>query len=83
MSGIPSIASLPGAFQSAATTINRAVSGASQDAAAVASSSVAQDPMQMLAALIDARRQLLYTQAGAKMMSTADAILGSIVDISA
>jgi len=37
----------------------------------------------MLAALVDARQQLMYTQAGAKMMSTANAMLGSIIDISA
>jgi hypothetical protein len=83
MSGIPSVASFPSAFQSASTTIGRAVAGASQDAAAVASSSVAQDPRAMLTALIDARQQLLYTQAGAKMMTTADEMLGSIIDVSA
>jgi hypothetical protein len=83
MSGITSVAGFPSAFQSASTTISRAVAGASQDAAAVASSSVSQDPTAMLTALIDARQQLLYTQAGAKMMTTADEILGSIIDVSA
>jgi hypothetical protein len=83
MSGISSIGSLPSAFQSAATTINRAVAGASGDAATVASSSVAQDPNAMLMALVDAKQQLLYTQAGAKMMSTANAMLGAIIDVSA
>jgi len=37
----------------------------------------------MLAALVDARQQLLYTQAGAKMMNTASEMLGTIIDISA
>ena len=83
MSAISSLASLPSAFQGATTTINRAVAGASQDAATVASSSVSQDPSAMLAALIDARQQLLYTQAGAKMMNTASEMLGTIIDISA
>ena len=83
MSSIASLASLPSAFQGATTTINRAVSGAAQDAATVASGSLAQDPSAMLAALIDARQQLLYTQAGAKMMSTASEMLGTIIDISA
>lgn len=83
MSGISSISSLPGAFQSAATTINRAVAGASGDAATVASSSMGQDSGAMLTALIDAKQQLLYTQAGAKMMSTANEMLGTIIDISA
>jgi hypothetical protein len=83
MSGISSIAGLSGAFQSASTTISRAVAGASQDAGAVASSSMGGDPSAMLAALVDARQQLLYTQAGAKMMSTANEMLGTIIDISA
>jgi hypothetical protein len=83
MSSIYSVGNLPGAFQSAATTINRAVAAAGGDAAVVASSSVAQDPNAMLMALVDAKQQLLYTQAGAKMMSTANAMLGTILDISA
>ena len=83
MSALSSLASLPSAFQGASTTINRAVAGASADAAAVASSSTGQDSGAMLAALIDARQQLLYTQAGAKMMSTANEMLGTIIDISA
>jgi hypothetical protein len=83
MTGISSIASLPSTFQSASTTISRAVAGASQDAGAVASGSVAQDPNAMLMALVDARQQLLYTQAGAKMMTTASEMLGTIIDISA
>jgi hypothetical protein len=83
MSGISSIAGLSGAFQGASTTISRAVAGASRDAGAVASSSMGGDPSAMLAALVDARQQLLYTQAGAKMMSTANEMLGTIIDISA
>jgi len=83
MSGLSSIASLPSAFQGASTAISRAVAGASADASAVASSSLGGDPNAMLTALVDARRQLLYTQAGAKMMNTASEMLGTIIDISA
>jgi hypothetical protein len=83
MSSISSIAGLSGAFHGASTTISRAVAGASRDAAAVASATGAQDPNAMLAALVDARQQLLYTQAGAKMMNTASEMLGTIIDISA
>ena len=83
MSGLPSLGNLPNVFQGAATTISRAVAGAGQDAATVASTSVSQDPGAMLAALVDARQQLIYTQAGAKMMNTASEMLGSIIDISA
>jgi hypothetical protein len=83
MSAISAIASMPSAFQGATTTINRAVAGASRDAGAVASATGMQDPSAMLAALVDARQQLLYTQAGAKMMNTASEMLGTIIDISA
>jgi hypothetical protein len=82
MSAISSIG-LTNPFQGAGTAISRAVAGATQDAAAVASATGTQDPGAMLAALVDARQQLLYTQAGAKMMSTANAMLGTIIDISA
>ena len=81
MSGISSLGSFANAFQSATTTIGRAVAGAGQDAAAVASPAL--DSSAMLAALVDARQQLLYTQAGAKMMNTASEMLGTIIDISA
>jgi hypothetical protein len=83
MNGLSSIAGLTSAFHGASTTISRGVAGATQDAAAVASATGMQAPSAMLAALVDARQQLLYTQAGAKMMSTANAMLGSIIDISA
>ena len=78
-----SFAGLSNAFQGASTTISRAVAGAGRDAAAVASATGTQDPSAMLSALVDARQQLLYTQAGAKMMNTASEMLGTIIDISA
>jgi alpha-D-ribose 1-methylphosphonate 5-triphosphate synthase subunit PhnG len=83
MTALSSVAGLTNAFHGASATISRATAGASQDAAAIASANGMQDPSAMLAALVDARQQLLYTQAGAKMMSTANAMLGSIIDISA
>jgi hypothetical protein len=83
MSSISSTGGFPNAFQGASATISRAVAGASRDAAAVASSTGMQDPSAMLSALVDARQQLLYTQAGAKMMNTASEMLGTIIDISA
>jgi hypothetical protein len=83
MSSISSLSGLSGVFHGASTTINRAVTGAGRDAAAVASATGARDPNAMLTALVDARQQLLYTQAGAKVMSTASEMLGAIIDISA
>lgn len=83
MNAPSSIGSLPNVFQGASATISSAVAGAGRDAAAVAGSSMAQDPNAVMAALIDARQQLIYTQAGAKMMNTASEMLGSLIDISA
>ena len=37
----------------------------------------------MLAALIDSRQQLLYIQAGAKMIARANEMVGSLVDTTA
>lgn len=45
--------------------------------AAVASASSVNE---ILPAMIDARQQLLYTQAAAKMISTANAMMGSLID---
>ena len=65
------------AASSAADSASSADSGASADAG----SSIAS--RDVVAALIDSRQQLLYTQAGAKMMSTADEMLGTLIDIRA
>jgi len=46
-------------------------------AATVASGASVND---VLPAMIDARQQLLYTQAAAKMISTANAMMGSLID---
>ena len=76
MDGMPSVA------QSASAAINRAASGVNRDAAVVASSSVA-DSSDVLPALIDSRQQLLYTKVAARVMSAADEMLGTLIDIRA
>jgi hypothetical protein len=76
-------AGLSSVMQNAATTINRSVDGVSRDAAIVAGASMDDGGEQMLTALVDSKQQLLYTQAGAKMMETASQMLGSIIDIRA
>jgi hypothetical protein len=81
MNAISPIETLPSAVQSAATTINRAAQGMNKDAAVVASSVA--DSGDMLQALVDSRQQLLYTQAGAKLMDTANEMLGTLIDIQA
>ena len=73
------IAAAPGIYPLAREAISRAVSRAEQDAEVIARSDV--DSRDVTTALIDARQQVLYTRAGARMVSTADEMLGSIVDI--
>ena len=82
MNATPLIETLPSVAQSASATINRGVQGLSRDAAIVASASI-DDSGDMLAALVDSRQQLLYTQAGAKLMNTASEMLGTLIDIRA
>jgi len=76
MSGTPSV------VQIASAAINRGVAGLNRDAAVIASSSVA-DLRAALPALIDSRQQLLYTQAAARVMSAANEMLGTLIDIRA
>ena len=76
-------AGLSGTIQSAVTTINRGVAGVNGNAAVVAANSVADGGSETLGALVDSRQQLLYTQAGAKLMETADQMLGTIINIRA
>lgn len=77
-----SVNSTANVFQSASATIQRAVANLSRDAATVAASSITQTG-ELLPALIDSRQQLLYTQAGAKMIETANQMMGSLLDIRA
>jgi hypothetical protein len=72
-----SIGSVPNIFQSASSAISRATTAMSNDAATVAS---AASVNEVLPAMIDARQQLLYTQAAAKMLSTANSMMGSLID---
>jgi hypothetical protein len=84
MTSITSANGLPDIMQSASATISRAVAGASSDAAVIAGASTGGvDNGELLAALIGSRQQLMYTQAGAKMMETASQMMGSLVDIRA
>lgn len=72
-----SIGSASNLAQSASTLINRATNAVSNASATVAS---ATSVNEVLPAMIDARQQLLYTQAAAKMISTANAMMGSLID---
>lgn len=72
-----SISSAPTLIQSASTIISRAGDALNNASATLASAASIKD---VLPAVIDARQQLLYTQAAAKMISTANAMIGSLID---
>jgi hypothetical protein len=82
MDNIASAGSPSNIMQTAIAAIDRAVGGVSRDAALVSTASIA-DSSQMLAALIDSRQQLLYIQAGAKMITRSNEMLGSLLDVRA
>jgi hypothetical protein len=80
MTDVASIAAIPSALQSATSTIHRAVKTLEKDAHVVAKSS-AIESRDTLGALIDSRRQLLYTRAAAKIISASDEMTKSLLDI--
>lgn len=82
MKDVASIAAIPSAFQSATGAINRSLDALKKDANVVARSEAVESP-DTLRALIDSKQQVLYTQAAAKIISAADEIQKSIVDIRA
>jgi adenylate kinase len=82
MKDVVSIAAIPSAPQSATGAIHRSLKALDNDAAVVASSS-AVESRDTLTALIDARQQLLYTRAAAKIISASDETTKSLLDIRA
>jgi hypothetical protein len=82
MNAITSPDAASSVMQIATSAVNRAVAGMSGDAATVASAAIAQSG-DLLTAIVDSRQQLLYAQAGAKMISAADQMLGTLIDIRA
>ena len=74
------IAATSDVMQIAAGGIRKAVSNVARDAHAVANSTdvMSRDTLE---ALIDARQQVLYTRAGARMISAADDMMGTLLDI--
>lgn len=84
MSGISSIAGIPGALQSATSTIQRASKGLDKDESVVAHS--IESGVQSgdnVNAMVDSRQQLRYTQAAARIVKVEDEMLQSLVDIRA
>jgi hypothetical protein len=89
MNGLSNVGSV---FQTAAATISRASAAAEQDAAVVANATMAGSGASggltvgspdFLNAMIDARQQTLYTAAAARMISTSNQMIGSLLDVTA
>jgi hypothetical protein len=82
MNDIASIAAIPSALQSATGAIQKSHKALEKDANVIARSNSVES-RDTLAALIDSRQQLLYTKAAAKLISAADEITQSVIDIRA
>jgi hypothetical protein len=76
------IASIPGAFQSATNAIHTSLRRLEKDASVVANST-AVDSRETVAALVDSRQQVLYTQAAARVIRATDLMTKSLLDIHA
>ena len=76
------INSIPSAFQSATNTIHTSLRNLEKDASAVATST-AVDSRDTVAALVDSRQQVLYTQAAARIISATDLMTKSLLDVHA
>ena len=82
MTDVASIAAIPSALQSATGAIHRALKAEDKDAAVIANSSAVESP-GTLHAMVDARQQLLYTRAAAKIVSASDEMTKTLLDIRA
>ena len=78
VSAIPSA----GAVQIAASAIRKSNDNLNLDASVVANSTDVTSP-DTLAALVDAKQQVLYTKAAARLISTADEMVSSLLDVRA
>ncbi len=84
MSSISSLADIPDALQSAQLGIRRGTNGLARDEQTVADSLASPTGTDSLTgALVDSLQQKLLVAASARMMSTADATLGTLIDIKA
>ena len=78
-----SISNIPSAMQSAELGIQRGVSGLNRDAQVVANGSIVDDTGAAIGALVDSLEQKLAVEASARMLSTVDKTLGTLVDVKA
>jgi hypothetical protein len=84
MSSLPTVADPPTALQGAQLGISRGMSGLARDEQTVADSlSTPAGSASLTGALVDSLQQQLLVQASARMMSTADQTLGTLLDVTA
>lgn len=84
MSSILSVTDIPGAMQSAQLGISRGMNGLARDEQTVADSLLTPAGSDSLpGALVDSLQQKLLVEASARMMSTVDETLGTLIDIKA
>jgi hypothetical protein len=84
MSSIPALADIPGALQSAQLGISRGMNGVARDAQTVADSIMTPAGTDSIpGALVDSLQQKLLVAASARMMSTVDETLGTLIDVTA
>jgi hypothetical protein len=79
MSDIPAIPATS-ATQIAASAIRKSQTELRKDASVIANPNTAIESNDAINAMVDARQQLLYTRAAARMIRTADEMLGSLID---
>jgi hypothetical protein len=79
MSDIPSIPATS-AVQIATSAIRKSQGELRKDASVIANPNTAIESNDAINAMVDARQQLLYTKAAARMISTADEMIGSLID---
>jgi hypothetical protein len=82
MSSLSGISSIPSAFDSAQLGISRGLAGMDRDAQAIANGATGGVDAGA-GALVDSMQQRLVVEASAKMLSTADQTLGTLIDVKA
>lgn len=76
------ISAIPNAMQSAVGVITRSQANLARDATVVAKP-VQPISRETIEALISSRQQVLYTQAGAKLIEAADQMTQGLIDVTA
>lgn len=80
-----SIAAIPGVFQSASSTISRSQRNLERDASTVAASmiegSATNSSRNTATPMVDAREQVLYAKAAAKLIRADDVMTKALLDV--